>query len=156
MPSRDRDLAPGAASPRAGHARRASPAGQAGVVVHLALLVCVAAGLYIAWHQGSRGGGRGGAIAGASVLVAAVVRLAAPARLAGLLAVRRRATDVATLTVLGVALLTAGLVLPRLAAAVGRGPRQAGSRTGPRRAADEREMKDRNVEDQGSEPGRRA
>jgi hypothetical protein len=84
------------------------------VVAHLVVLVCVAAGIYIAWHQGSHGGGRGGVVAGVALLVAAVARLALPARLAGLLAVRHRATDVVTLTVLGVSLLIVGLVLPGL------------------------------------------
>ena len=84
------------------------------MVAHLVVLVCVAAGIYIAWHQGSHGGGRGGVVAGVALLVAAVARLALPARLAGLLAVRHRATDVVTLTVLGVSLLIVGLVLPGL------------------------------------------
>jgi hypothetical protein len=86
----------------------------AALVPHLVVLVCVAAGIYIAWHQGSHGGGRGGAIAGVALVVAAVIRLVLPTRLAGLLAVRHRATDVATLLVLGVSLLVAGLVLPGL------------------------------------------
>jgi hypothetical protein len=85
---------------------------QAARVTHLAVLVCVAAGVYIAWHQGSQGGGRGGAIAGGALLVAAAARLVLPTRLAGMLAVRHRMTDVVTLVVLGVSLLTAGLVLP--------------------------------------------
>lgn len=84
------------------------------MIPHVVVLVCVAAGIYIAWHQGSRGGGQGGVIAGVALLVAAVIRLALPARLAGLLAVRHRATDVVTLIVLGASLLIAGLVLPGL------------------------------------------
>jgi hypothetical protein len=78
------------------------------------VLTGVAAGIYIAWHQGAHGAGRGGAIAGGALLVAAVVRLALPARLLGLLAVRRRGTDVVTLVALGACLLTVGLVLPGL------------------------------------------
>jgi hypothetical protein len=85
-----------------------------GAVPYLAVLVCTAAGVYIAWHQGSEGGGRGGVVAGSALLVAAVVRLVLPARLAGLLASRHRVTDVLTLTVFGAGLLVAGLVLPRL------------------------------------------
>jgi len=73
-----------------------------------------AAGIYIAWRQGSAGGGRGGVIAGAALLAGAVIRMALPRRLAGLLASRHRVTDVLTLTVFGAGLLVAGLVLPRL------------------------------------------
>ena len=69
--------------------------------------------MYIAWRQGSAGGGEGGVVGGAALLAAAVARLLLPARLAGLLATRNRATDVITLTVLGAGLLVAGLVLPR-------------------------------------------
>jgi hypothetical protein len=84
-----------------------------GVVPYLAVLVCAAAGVYIAWREGSSGGGDGGVVVGATLLGAAVARLLLPARLAGLLATRKRATDVLTLTVLGAGLLVAGLVLPR-------------------------------------------
>jgi len=83
-----------------------------GVVPYLAVLVATIAGVYIAWQQGSAGGGRGGAIAGAALLVAAVIRLALPARLAGLLGTRKRVTDVLTLAVFGTGLLIAGLLLP--------------------------------------------
>ncbi|HUN38395.1 MAG TPA: DUF3017 domain-containing protein [Trebonia sp.] len=115
MPSRDRDHATDAMVAPTSHARAAGrQASSAALVPHLVVLVCVAAGIYIAWHQGSHGGGRGGVIAGVALLVAAAVRLALPTRLAGLLAVRHRATDVVTLIVLGVSLLTAGLVLPGL------------------------------------------
>src|SRR5512146_1606332 len=83
------------------------------VVPYLAVLVCAVVGVCIAWREGSAGGGDGAAILGAALLAAAVARLLLPARLAGLLATRKRATDVLTLTVLGVGLLVAGLVLPR-------------------------------------------
>ena len=103
------------AARRAAAARtRGERAGLAGAIPYLAVLVCVAAGVYIAWHEGSRGGGRGGAVAGGALLVAAVVRMLLPARLAGLLANRHRVIDVLTLTVFGAGLLIAGLVLPRL------------------------------------------
>ena len=85
-----------------------------GVVPYLAVLLCTLAGVYIAWREGSAGGGAGAAIAGAGLLVAAVIRWVLPARLAGLLASRHRATDVVTLTAFGACLLIAGLVLPRL------------------------------------------
>jgi hypothetical protein len=84
-----------------------------GVVPYLAVLVCAVVGVYIAWREGSAGGGDGAAVLGAALLAAAVARLLLPARLAGLLATRKRATDVLTLTVFGVGLLVAGLVLPR-------------------------------------------
>jgi len=101
------------------HARPArASAALAALVVHLAVLVCVAAGIYIAWHQGSHGGGRGGVIAGGALLAAALMRLVLPARVAGLLAVRNRATDAVTLIVLGACLLATGLVLPGLQAAI--------------------------------------
>jgi len=101
------------------HARPArASAALAALVVHLAVLVCVAAGIYIAWHQGSHGGGRGGVIAGGALLAAALLRLVLPARVAGLLAVRNRATDAVTLIVLGACLLATGLVLPGLRAAI--------------------------------------
>jgi Protein of unknown function (DUF3017) len=88
-------------------------AGIVEVIPLLAVLVVTVAGVYIAWTRGSAGGGEGGVIGGAALLVAAVARLLLPARLAGLLATRKRANDVATLAIFGVGLLVAGLVLPR-------------------------------------------
>jgi Protein of unknown function (DUF3017) len=83
------------------------------VIPLLTVLVLVAAGVYIAWRQGSAGGGAGGVVGGAALLAAAVARLLLPTRLVGLLAIRKRATDVITLAVFGACLLAAGLVLPR-------------------------------------------
>jgi hypothetical protein len=85
-----------------------------GVVPYLAVLLCTIAGVYIAYRDGSAGGGAGGVIAGLALLMGAVIRAVLPARLAGLLASRRRATDVITLAAFGACLLIAGLVLPRL------------------------------------------
>jgi hypothetical protein len=85
-----------------------------GVVPYLAVLLCTIAGVYIAFREGSAGGGAGGVIAGLALLMGAVIRAVLPARLAGLLASRRRATDVVTLAAFGACLLIAGLVLPRL------------------------------------------
>ena len=97
------------------------------MIPYLGVLVCAAVGLYVSWHQGSRGGGEGGVIAGAALLAAAGIRLVLPTKLAGLLASRRRVTDVLTLTAFGIGLLVAGLVLPRL------GPLSAqGRMAGPR------------------------
>ncbi|HET6190077.1 MAG TPA: DUF3017 domain-containing protein, partial [Trebonia sp.] len=85
-----------------------------GVVPYLAVLLCTIAGVYIAFREGLAGGGAGGVIAGLALLMGAVIRAVLPARLAGLLASRRRATDVVTLAAFGACLLIAGLVLPRL------------------------------------------
>ena len=107
--------APGArAARRAAVTRARRERSLIGVVPYLVLLLCTIAGVYIAWRDGSAGGGAGGVIAGLALLAAAVVRGLLPARLAGLLASRRRATDVITLAAFGACLLIAGLVLPRL------------------------------------------
>ena len=98
--------------PVAGAKRIREDASIVRVVPLLAVLVVTVAGVYIAWRQGSAGGGEGGVVGGAALLVAAVARLLLPARLAGLLATRKRANDVVTLAIFGVALLVAGLVLP--------------------------------------------
>jgi hypothetical protein len=113
QPSADQPSAD--ALPQSGaDARRArQDASIVGIIPLLAVLVAVVAGVYIAWRQGSAGGGEGGVVSGSALLVAALVRLVVPARLAGLLATRKRATDVLTLTVFGAGLLVAGLVLPR-------------------------------------------
>jgi hypothetical protein len=99
--------------PRADGKRARQDASIVGVVPLLAVLVVTLAGVYIAWRQGSTGGGEGGIIAGIALFVGAAARLLLPARLAGLLATRKRATDVITLTIFGAGLLVAGLVLPR-------------------------------------------
>jgi len=83
------------------------------VIPYLAVLVCAVAGVYLAWRQGSAGGGQGAVVSGIALLGGALLRLALPTRLAGLLGTRKRATDVLTLTVLGAGLIIAGLVLPR-------------------------------------------
>jgi hypothetical protein len=97
----------------AGNHRARDDGGIVAVIPYLVVLVCVVVGLYIAWRQGSAGGGRGAVVGGVALLVAALVRLALPARLAGLLGTRKRVTDVLTLAVLGAGLVVAGLVLPR-------------------------------------------
>ena len=99
--------------PREQARREAEDAGIVASIPLLTILVVTVAGVYVAWHQGSAGGGEGGAIAGAALLAGAVVRLFLPARLAGLLAVRKRVTDAVTLAAFGTGLLIAGLVLPR-------------------------------------------
>lgn len=106
-----------------GQAETSWPAGQAGrvqedasivrVVPLLAVLAVAVAGVYIAWRQGSVGGHEGGVVAGCALLTAATFRLLLPDRLAGLLAVRGRATDVCALVAFGIGLLVVGLALPR-------------------------------------------
>jgi hypothetical protein len=86
------------------------------VIPYLTVLVCVVAGVYIAWRQGPAGGGQGAVVGGVALLVGALVRLALPARLAGLLGTRKRVTEVLTLAVFGAGLVVAGLVLPGTAA----------------------------------------
>jgi len=100
-------------APEAGAERARADGSIVGVIPYLVVLVCTIAGVYVAWHQGSAGGGKGGVVGGIALLVAAVVRLVLPARLVGLLGTRSRAIDVLTLTIFGGGLLIAGLVLPR-------------------------------------------
>ncbi len=101
--------------PRAGRRRRTGKAGLAGRqrlgAAYLIVLCGVALSLSYLWRgpQNVRGGTL--AVAG-MLLVAAVARLVLPERRAGMLASRRRLVDVAAFTVLGVALLAAGLVFP--------------------------------------------
>lgn len=104
----------GRTAARTAAARARRDRGMISVVPYLVVLVCIVAGVYIAWREGSAGGGRGGVVAGSALLVAAVVRLMLPARLAGLLVSRRRVPDVLALTAFGAGLLIAGLVLPHL------------------------------------------
>jgi DUF3017 family protein len=106
--------APASGAPASGaEAERAREERSIARVPYLAVLVCAVVGVCIAWREGSAGGGDGAVVLGAALLAAAVARLLLPARLAGLLATRKRATDVLTLTLLGAGLLIAGLVLPR-------------------------------------------
>ena len=100
----------------AGNHRARDDGGIVGVIPYLVVVVCVVAGWYIAWNEGSAGG-RGAVVGGVALLIAAVARLVIPARLVGLLGTRKRATDVVTLTVLGAGLIVAGLVLPQLGSA---------------------------------------
>ena len=75
------------------------------------VLCCLA--LVLLWMQRSEQHVKGGTLAMAGLLfVAALARLTLPERQAGMLASRRRLTDVAVLTALGAGLLVAGLLLP--------------------------------------------
>lgn len=78
---------------------------------YLIVLAGTVAGLLIA-SQGSRHAGRGAAVVGAALLVAALARLALPPRYAGLLASRSKAQDVAGFAVFGAAVLAVAASLP--------------------------------------------
>lgn len=115
-------MTPDMQQPRNGYGRPPEPrpaaapgpenASTAGIIPLLAVLIVTVAGVFVAWHLGSAGGGAGGVLAGVALLAGAAARLLLPPRLAGLLVVRKRATDVLTLTVCGIALIVVGLVLP--------------------------------------------
>lgn len=77
-----------------------------------AVAICGLA-LALAWMRQNGQNVRGGTLAVAGVLFAtALTRLALPERRVGMLASRRRLTDVAVLAALGTGLLVAGLLLP--------------------------------------------
>jgi hypothetical protein len=102
-------------APAFAHGRH-SGVGTMSVIPYVTVLICVVAGVYVSWHEGSHGGGLGGVIAGGAFVVAAIVRMTLPAKLAGPLTSRNRATDVVTLVAFGTCLLVLGLLLPRLRA----------------------------------------
>jgi hypothetical protein len=78
---------------------------------YLIVLAGAATGMLIAW-QGSTYVGRGAALIGASLLVGALARLILPERYAGLLASRRKASDVLGFAVFGAAVLAVAIALP--------------------------------------------
>jgi Protein of unknown function (DUF3017) len=78
---------------------------------YLIVLAGVAAGMFVAW-QGSKYASRGAGIIGASLLAGALFRLILPARYAGLLSSRRKASDVLALAALGAAVLAVAISLP--------------------------------------------
>ena len=91
--------------------RAARPLTRPGWLPYLIVAAGVAAGLYVAW-QGSRHAAAGVAVVGCSLLAAALARLMLPDRYAGLLASRRKASDVLAFAVLGTAILAVVLSLP--------------------------------------------
>jgi hypothetical protein len=105
-------LPPSSPQPAAAAERARGHGSIVSVIPYLAVLIVTIAGVYVAWHQGSAGGGKGGVVSGVALLVAALFRLVLPPRLVGLLGTRKRAIDVLTLTIFGGGLLVAGLVLP--------------------------------------------
>ena len=78
---------------------------------YLIVLAGTAAGMLVAWH-GSKYAGRGASLIGASLLAAALARLILPARYVGLLATRRKASDVLGFAVFGAAVLAVAIALP--------------------------------------------
>jgi hypothetical protein len=78
---------------------------------YLIVLAGTAAGMLVAWH-GSKYAGRGAGLIGASLLAAALARLILPARYAGPLATRRKASDVLGFAVFGAAVLAVAIALP--------------------------------------------
>jgi Protein of unknown function (DUF3017) len=78
---------------------------------YLIVLAGTAAGMLVAWH-GSKYVGRGACLIGASLLAAALARLILPARYVGLLATRRKASDVLGFAVFGAAVLAVAIALP--------------------------------------------
>ena len=115
----------GAAMPKPGHRatrRRPSRApraadGEATAVGGLAwlpyliVLAGVAAGMFVAW-KGSMYAGRGASLIGASLLAGALARLILPTSYAGLLASRRKASDVLAFAAFGAAVLAVAIALP--------------------------------------------
>jgi len=118
------DAAPGtpaghraARTTRATHAARATRAGRdprpskLAWLPYLVVLAGAATGMLVAW-QGSMYAARGAGLIGASLLVAALARLILPERYAGLLASRRKASDVLGFAVFGAAVLAVAIALP--------------------------------------------
>jgi hypothetical protein len=78
---------------------------------YLIVLAGAATGMFVVW-MGSKYAGRGAGVVGASLLVGALARLILPARHAGLLASRRKASDVLAFAVFGAAVLAVAIALP--------------------------------------------
>ena len=96
---------------RATRAARGSRPSKLAWLPYLIVLAGAAAGMLVAW-QGSKYAARGAALIGASLLAAALARLILPARYVGLLATRRKASDVLGFAVFGAAVLAVAIALP--------------------------------------------
>ena len=96
---------------RGGRDGEATAAGGVAWLPYLIVLAGVAAGMFVTW-QGSKYAGRGAAIIGCSLLAGALARLILPARYAGLLASRRKASDVLAFAAFGAAVLAVAIALP--------------------------------------------
>jgi hypothetical protein len=96
----------------AGAAARRDRPGAVGWLAYLVVLGIVAAGLAWLWAGGAHAA-KGGTLALAGAMfVAALARLVLPERWAGLLASRKRITDVVTMATLGTGLLAVVLLSP--------------------------------------------
>jgi DUF3017 family protein len=105
---------PSPASHRATRSIQSDEPAVTGVLAWVPYLV-VLAGAAVAMFVVSKGSAyalRGIAVLGATLLAAALARLLLPNRFAGLLASRRKASDVLAFAVLGAALLAVALSLP--------------------------------------------
>jgi len=89
----------------------AAAAGPLAWLPYLVVLAGVGAGMFIVW-QGSKYAGRGSALVGVSLLAGALARLILPARWAGLLSSRRKASDVLAFAAFGAAVLAVAIALP--------------------------------------------
>ena len=96
---------------RTTHAARGPRPSKLAWLPYLIVLAGTAAGMLVVWH-GSKYAGVGAALIGASLLVGALARLILPARYAGLLASRRKASDVLGFAVFGAAVLAVAIALP--------------------------------------------
>ncbi len=113
-PSRESRASRASREPRgAGPSGNRAEAGTSGLawLPYLIVLAGVGAGMFVAW-QGSKYAGRGTGLVGCSLLAAALARLILPARYAGLLSSRRKASDVLAFAVFGAAVLAVALTLP--------------------------------------------
>jgi DUF3017 family protein len=88
-----------------------SAAGVLGWVPYLIVLAGAGLGMFLA-VQGAKYAALGTGLLGGSLLIGALLRLALPERYAGLLATRRKASDVLAFAAFGVAVLTVALTLP--------------------------------------------
>ena len=96
---------------RGSPAPEATAAGPLAWLPYLVVLAGVGAGMFIVW-QGSKYAGRGSALVGVSLLAGALARLILPARWAGLLSSRRKASDVLAFAAFGAAVLAVAIALP--------------------------------------------
>ena len=90
---------------------RGNAAGRAPATVYVIVLAGCAAGLIWVWQGGSHGTKGGTLTVAGAMFVAALARLVLPESRAGMLASRKRLTDVLTLMALAAGLLAAGLLL---------------------------------------------
>ena len=89
----------------------ATAAGGLAWLPYLIVLAGVAIGMFVVW-LGSTYAGPGTAIVGCSLLAGALFRLVLPARDAGLLSSRRKASDVLAFAAFGAAVLAVAIALP--------------------------------------------